>query len=361
MRDLVVLVTGCGSQGAYGVIKSFRVNGERNIHVLGVDVDPFIANRYMVNEFYIAPRRNTPEFMPFIMDLTARKAVDVIYPVPTSELEMFAAGREEFESQGQRVVVSSLESLKTANNKGRLFQWMEREGVPSTPRFHIVKSWDELESAAYDLGYPGRRVCFKPPFSTGSQGFRILDTKVDRLTLLLYANPTSTWMTLDELARILKSADPFPELVVMEYLPGDEFDVDVLALNGKSLCIIPRRNQTMWYGMSLICKTEPHTEIMMMSDQIVASLGLSYVVSLSFKLDANGHAKIIEINPRIPGSIISATMAGVNMPYLAVKLALGESVEIPPVQWGRQMIRYWEEIFVSPEGELLKPISTGQI
>ena len=56
MRNLVVLITGCGSQGAYGVIKSLRVNGERNIHVLGVDVDPFIANRYMVNEFYVAPR-----------------------------------------------------------------------------------------------------------------------------------------------------------------------------------------------------------------------------------------------------------------------------------------------------------------
>jgi carbamoyl-phosphate synthase large subunit len=168
-------------------------------------------------------------------------------------------------------------------------------------------------------------------------------------------------MNLDELARILESADPFPPLVVMEYLPGDEYDVDVLALKGKSLCVIPRRNQSMWYGMSLICTTEPHTEIMMMSEQIVASLGLSYVVSLSFKLDAEGHAKIIEINPRIPGSIISATMAGVNMPYLAVKLALGESIEIPPVQWGRQMIRYWEEMFVSPEGELLKPISSGPI
>jgi hypothetical protein len=37
MRDLVVFITGCGSQGAYGVIKSLRVNGERNNIVLGVD------------------------------------------------------------------------------------------------------------------------------------------------------------------------------------------------------------------------------------------------------------------------------------------------------------------------------------
>jgi carbamoyl-phosphate synthase large subunit len=312
----------------------------------------------MVNEFYVAPRRNTLEFMPFIMDLTVRKAVDVIYPIPTSELEMFAARREKFESQGQRMV-SSLESLKTANNKGSLFQWMERQSLPSTPHFQIVKSWDELESAAYALGYPDRRVCFKPPFSTGSQGFRVLDTKADCLTLLLYANPTSTWMNLDELAAILESADPFPPLVVMEYLPEDGYDVDVLALEGKSLCVTPRRNQSMWYGMSLICTTELHARIMMMNEQIVASLRLSYVLSLCFKLGANAHAKIIEINPRIPGSIISATMAGVNMPYLAVKLALGENVEIPQVRWGRQMIRYWEEMFLSPEGELLKPISNG--
>ena len=38
----------------------------------------------------------------------------------------------------------------------------------------------EVELAARELGYPDRPVCFKPVFSSGSRGFRILDPTVDR-------------------------------------------------------------------------------------------------------------------------------------------------------------------------------------
>ena len=359
MWDLVVLITGCGSEGAYGVIKSLRMNHEREVRIIGIDTDEIIVNRYMVDKFCVPPGRNDPEFIPFVMDLSRKEAVDVIYPIPTTELEMFAVNRSHFENQGQRVLVSSMESLETANNKAKLFQWMEKNGIPCRPAYRIVHSWDELISAAHDLGYPNQPVCFKPPISTGSKGFRVLDNEVDHLHLLLNGHPTSTFTNLDELKLVLGYAQPFPELIVMEYLLGDEYDVDVLAMNGKPLSVIPRKNHKMWYGMSLICTTEPQVEMMELTEQIVTSLGLSYVVSLSFKMNAEKKIKIMEINPRIPGSIISPTMAGVNMPYLSVKLGLGEGFEIPPVKWGIKMIRYWEEMFLSPEGELLKPISNG--
>jgi carbamoyl-phosphate synthase large subunit len=43
--------------------------------------------------------------------------------------------------------------------------------------------------------------------------------------------------------------------------------------------------------------------------------------------------------------------AGVNLPYLGVKHALGESIPPVEVQWGTQMARYWQEVFRTPEGE----------
>ena len=46
------------------------------------------------------------------------------------------------------------------------------------------------------------------------------------------------------------------------------------------------------------------------------------------------------------------TGAGVNMPYLGVKMALGE--EIPQIQtkpkYGTKMIRYWDEVFITSDG-----------
>jgi carbamoyl-phosphate synthase large subunit len=353
MKDITILVTGCGSPGVYGMIKSLREVDERLIEIIGLDTDPLVANRFLLDKFHIPPHRETPEFIPFVLELSQKECVDLVYPVPTAELEMFAAAVPRFESIGLRVVISDLEGLTIANNKSKLFQYIESMGLPCTPEYHVVKSWDDFVSAVQQLGYPKMKVCIKPPVSTGSIGLRILDEKVNPLELLLHELPTSIYMRLEDLARILKSSQPFPEMVVMEYLPGEEYDVDVLAFKGSSLAVVPRKNEKMWYGMSLVSTAVEHQEIIELSRQIISGLGLSYVVSLSFKLDARGNVKLNEINPRIPGSIIAATIAGVNMPYLAIKLILGEEVVVPPTQWGTQMIRYWEELFLTPDGDIL--------
>lgn len=347
MKDLKVLITGCGSEGAHGVLKSLRANQERTITVIGLDTDPQIATRYLLDKYFTPPRRYDPAYIPYVLELAARESVDIVYPIPTEELELFASVNDTFERQGQRLVVSSSTALSIANNKARLYQYIKEAGLACAPRYRIVSSWVEFVAAVQDFGYPQERVCFKPSKGTGSKGFRILDSKINRLDLLLHGSPTTTFMRLEELAPILEPADIFPEIVVMEYLPGDEYDIDVLAHEGKTLSVIPRKNERMWYGMSLICTAISYPELINYSHTIVSALGLSYVVNISFKMDRQNAPKLIEINPRIPGSIISATMSGVNMPYLAVKLALGEPVSIPPVRWGTKMIRYWDELFIT--------------
>lgn len=52
------------------------------------------------------------------------------------------------------------------------------------------------------------------------------------------------------------------------------------------------------------------------------------------------------------------TGAGVNMPYLGIKMALGDKIaEIKPI-YGTRMIRYWEEVFLKPQGN---PFQIGAI
>ena len=57
--------------------------------------------------------------------------------------------------------------------------------------------------------------------------------------------------------------------------------------------------------------------------------------------------KIIEINPRMGGSIPLAGAAGINLPYFGVKQALNEKLPRRKIIYGTQMIRYWKEFFVT--------------
>jgi carbamoyl-phosphate synthase large subunit len=136
----------------------------------------------------------------------------------------------------------------------------------------------------------------------------------------------------------------------MEYLPGTEYSVDMLLRGGETLAVVPRPREITKLGISFMGRIEKNLEIEELASKIAREIGLEYNINMQFKMSEEGVPKIIEINPRVSGTIVMSTGAGVNLPYLGVKLALGE--EMPPIEpkYGTRMIRYWGEIFVEQDG-----------
>ena len=116
---------------------------------------------------------------------------------------------------------------------------LERQGrelrLPAPPRASprpisgASRARPQVEAAARELGYPDRPVCFKPVFSSGSRGFRILDPTVDRADQLLRERPGSVSMRLEEAVEILASVDDQTDLLVMELATGPERTIDGIA------------------------------------------------------------------------------------------------------------------------------------
>jgi carbamoyl-phosphate synthase large subunit len=149
---------------------------------------------------------------------------------------------------------------------------------------------------------------------------------------------------------ILDGNNRFPELVVMEHLPGDEYSVDLLVKDGEPLAIVPRKRDSIKLGISFVGTIEKNDKVINMAMAISRALGLDYNINLQLKYAADGIPKIIEINPRVSGTIVLGTGGGVNMPYLGVKLALGEAIPKVNPAYNTRMIRYWQEIFIDPQG-----------
>jgi carbamoylphosphate synthase large subunit len=53
---------------------------------------------------------------------------------------------------------------------------------------------------------------------------------------------------------------------------------------------------------------------------------LDYIFNIQVKFN-QGLPKLLEINPRMSGGLYFSCLSGVNFPYLAVRLLLGENVE----------------------------------
>ncbi|MCK4306963.1 ATP-grasp domain-containing protein [candidate division WOR-3 bacterium] len=352
MRDATVLVTGAGAPGAPGIIKSLHLVKERKIRIIGVDMSPNSIGFSLIDKSYLIPPALDKEFIPSILRICEEEKVEVLMPLVTRELMPLAENLEKFTEIGVRVSISPPQGLRITNNKYLLMNHCSRNNIKvPVPEFIPANSYEEFKEAVFKLGYPRVNVCFKPPVSNGLRGFRILTQEIDRLDLLINQKPMNTVTTLEDIEPVLKNAKVFPELVVMEYLPGKEYSVDILADNGKALTVIPRLREKIKMGISFVGTTIENKTIIEASKKVVATLKLNGNIGLQFKKDENGIPKLIESNPRLQGTIVLCTAAGVNLVYLALKLALREKVMPPEVKWGVKMIRYWDEVYYDERGQ----------
>jgi carbamoyl-phosphate synthase large subunit len=346
--DCTVLMTGAGAPGAAGILKSLRTTAERTFHVVGVDMNDDAYGFALVDEHATVPAGKADEYVPRMADIAARVDADVILPLTTAEIEPLSAARETFDGT---VMVSRQESLAVANDKGQLYEFLDQEGFDVAPAYHRVDTETEFLAAVDALGYPEQPVCFKPPVASGMRGFRVLRADANRLDRFLRSKPESPVTTLEAVRPILSSGASFPELIVMEYLPGEEYSVDALAMGDTVGPVIPRSRRRTRAGISFAGTVDRREELIEAATAICNRLGLRYNINLQFKYDAEGQPKVIEINPRVAGTIVMCAGAGVNLPYLGVKHALGESIPPVEIQWGTRMARYWQEVFRTPEGE----------
>src|SRR3954468_2136935 len=200
MRDITVLVTASGAPGTAALLRALRQNGERGVRIVGTDMSPQAIGRHFCDRFYVVPPGREPGFVDAILDIVRRENVDVVLPQSSFDLPGLADARERF--MATTVLVSPPEAIRTANDKAAAYAAVERLGLRA-PAWRRVSGARALAHAAEELGYPDRAVCFKPVFSSGSRGFRILDAKVDRARQLLEERPGNLVIRLKDVVELL--------------------------------------------------------------------------------------------------------------------------------------------------------------
>ena len=345
LKEICVLVTAAGNVFMPGTLACLKNNGERPIRLVGADLNQDDTILQMCDIAYQVPRGDDPAYIDALLDICRKEKVDVLLPIMSVELNSLAENRARFEAVGTKVSVSDSKGLAIANNKRLLLDFIRGGGLPCAD-YTVVHSIDELEEAAVKLGYPDNRVCVKATNGSGSRGFRIVDETVSRFDSFLHEKPSSGVVRLQELLSVLAEAEALPELLVMEYLPGSEYSVDLLADRGKSLVTCSRRSLRMENSIMLEAEIVDNSAVTDLCDRVTELLELDGCIGFDLKERADGTPVIMECNPRLTAGVPFFDLAGVNLPYLCVKKLLEEDLPKVNLDYGKVIRRRWLEMAI---------------
>jgi len=337
-----ILMTGAGAPGGPGIIKCLK--DVPNSKLIVGDADHKASGKFLNDSFVLLPKAKDDNFINKVLSICKEMKIDVIFPLVTMELFKFSKNIEIFKKNNIKVLVSDFQNLSIANNKSSLYKHLEKKGI-STPIFRVVKNYEEFYKAKEEIKSITSSYCFKPSISNGSRGVRLVCDDINEFDLLFNEKPNSLYISDEKINNILKD-NSFPELLIAEILPGNEYTIDTIVDNtGDPILILPRIRTKTNGGISVAGKFEKHTKIIDYCYKIIKSLKLVGPIGIQVKEDKYGDFKILEINPRIQGTSVAALGAGVNLPRLALESFLNIEYTIPEIKWDTEFIRYYEELF----------------
>ncbi|WP_164479057.1 ATP-grasp domain-containing protein [Nakamurella antarctica] len=250
--------------------------------------------------------------------------------LPVYEQLAIALRANEFAEMGVAVICPSAESIELLTDKCATYQALG-EHYELVPPWRKVACVAEFEQALEDLRPLGKPIVVKPARGVGADGVRFIAENEPTLTELMGPlNPTATAAQfVFALKQAQDSGVSINPLLVMPYLDSPEVSVDVLADHGKTVVAVPRSK----VGRDRFLSAPEET--MQAARLLVAEFGLDGLVNVQFR-QWQGQAVLLEINTRPSGGLYQTAMAKLNMPWAAVKLALGEEQEeLKPVLGAR--------------------------
>jgi carbamoyl-phosphate synthase large subunit len=285
------------------------------LEFFSADIDPHAPGLYLVDSAHrlLLPRGDDPGFVEAMLEICGEHDIDVLVPTVDSELVPLADARDELEAAGTSVLVAPTRALRLCLDKWALMQ--VADGSVPIPRSAPLD--DDFDPGDFELP-----VLVKPRVGSGSRGVRRVDS----------------W---DALGAVRDRS-----LLVQAHLPGPEYSLDVLArADGEVRAVVPRERLRIDSGIAITSRTVHDEELEAIGARAVETVGITGVANVQVMRDAAGTPRLIEINPRFPGTMPLTVASGVNMPRLALGELLGD-----PIPGGRlefsdvAMTRVFEDV-----------------
>lgn len=273
-----VLVFPCGSEIGLEINRSlahskhFKLFGASSTN----DHGRFVYENYVEG----LPFVDDPEFIPAFKKVLAEYSIDFVFPAHDSVVLKLAANRAEFSAE---IITAELETCQICRSKKSTYG--KFESILPLP-------------AIYSLGDQYQLPVFlKPDVGQGSRGTQIAHTSAE----------VEFFLRKD------------PSLLILEYLPGKEFTIDCFTdRHGKLLFAQGRERRRIYGGISVNSVRVDRREFLEYAQKINRTMNMRGAWFYQVKERQNGELVLMEIAPRIAGTMALYRVEGINFAQMSL-------------------------------------------
>jgi len=239
------------------------------------------------------PYYSDNNFISILNSIIDQYHINFIYPA-LDTVQLFLT--EHAEEVHATIITSDSNTIQICRSKAKTYKFFSNYSfVP-----FLYSTISEIDK------YP---VFVKPSIGCSAIGAIRIDTKAD-LDLYLSENKD--------------------EIVIAEYLPGEEYTIDCFTDRNQKLQIIkPRIRSRVKCGISVHSKEIPlDSQIEYIAETINSNLHFNGAWFFQIKKDILGNYKLMEISARIPGTMGLSRNCGVNFPLLTLYNFMGVDVSL---------------------------------
>ena len=321
---LNVLVLAVGGNVSQGILKALATC-TFPCRVVGTDLNELQMGLYTVDRGYVAPHARAKEFLSWLTALCEKEDISVVLSGCEPVLRVLAGHRTQVESATRALCfVCDADTWNICDDKLLTCQWLEKHGF-AHPAFAASEDRDGIRALLEAHEFP---LIAKPRIGGGAHGVFLVHDRDD----LEYAARKKQYV----LQEFLGSDDE-------EYTAGCFCDRD----GNVAGSIVMWRE--LLAGTTYRAVAGRYDEVQVEAERITRALKPRGPCNIQLRMTGRGPV-CFEINPRFSGTTPIRAALGFNEVEASVRHFLwGETPAPLPVVTQGVALRYWNEIYVSPE------------
>ncbi|WP_444685515.1 ATP-grasp domain-containing protein [Alkalicoccus luteus] len=334
-----IIVTGIGGPTAQGVMQGLRKR--QDVRIIGLDRREVNSGLPFCDTFQQIPSvYDRSSYETRIIELVEEYNAALLFPCLHEEITIYAELRHQLSCI---VATPTSDVIHSLINKTAVYQLLEKsEAAVYVPRYAPFSSSNELNTILTDQFSNDEVVVSKAAASHGAVGFALLTSKKRYLEEI--SNGNKQFVAMEDFTRIDHNGGE----LVMEYLPGIEFSVDIYLFHHEVIAAVSRERTGVSSGIVLDGKVVFHPKLIEAASITAKSLITTGFMNLQF-IEKDGEFKLTDVNPRFCGSQVMSLGAGVNFPELVLQYEVLHERPVVSPQWNTRMIRFRDQFFLKDE------------